>query len=258
MTTAEGPLATVAIPARLASSRLERKVLADIGGKTMLQRTYEVAVAAACGPVVILTDAPEVVQAARSFGAAVRMTDPALESGTARIASVVDEFVTEVVINLQGDAPIASPDVVARSAREAARVGAPVTLPVYRITNPEDVHDPDFTKVLRGHDGRVLYCSRHAVPYVRDVPPGEWPSVVPYWGPVGLYAYATDFLRSYPGLPSSRLEAVERLEQLRWLEAGIWIHSFEAEPMPGPSVNTSAQLERVRAIITERERATKP
>ncbi len=217
----------------------------------MLRRTYEVALAAECGPVMVLTDSEEVLAEVESFGGDARMTDPDLPSGTARIASVVDDLTTDVVINLQGDAPLADPEVIARSAREAAQTGAPVTIAVYRITRPGDVHDDAVTKILRGHDGRVLYCSRSPVPHVREVAPEDWASTVNFWAPVGLYAYQRDFLRTFPALPESELARVERLEQLQWLEAGVRIHSFESDPMPGPSVNTLDQLERVREIFAQ-------
>lgn len=247
------PQATVVIPARLESSRLPSKVLADIAGKTMLERTHEVASRAACGPVLVLTDAEEVADEVRSFGGEVMLTSPELESGTARIASVVDELSTEIVVNLQGDAPLTDPAVVAATAAEAARGGAPVTMPVYPMTQAEDVTDPSVVKVVRAHDGRALYCSRSPVPHVRGEPAEEWPQSASFWGHVGLYAYTRDFLRSFDHLPVSPLEHSERLEQLRWLEAGLRLHTFEVEPQ-GPSVDTPAQLDRVRAAFLARER----
>lgn len=245
------PATIVAIPARLQSSRLPRKVLADIAGRTMLRRTYDVAVAARLGSVVVLTDAEEVAEEVRGFGGEALMTDAALESGTARIASVVERLGAEVVVNLQGDAPLTDPAIVAASARELVSSGADVALPAYRMTRPEDVQDPSVVKVVRAHDGRVLYCSRSPVPYVRDVPAEDWPSAAQFWGHVGIYAYGAGFLRAFAGLPASRLEDTERLEQLRWLEAGLHLHSFEVAPQ-GPSVDTPGQLERVRATFLER------
>ena len=242
--------AAVVIPARLESSRLPRKVLADIGGQTMLRRTHEVAVRARCGPVLVATDSEEVAEEVRSFGGQAMMTGASLESGTARIASIVDQLAADVVVNLQGDAPLTDPAVVTESARQAAESGAPVTMPVYRMLRPEDVHDPSVVKVVRAHDGRTLYCSRSPVPYVREAA-SEFPDAASFWGHVGLYAYSRDFLRSFPALPVSPLEQAERLEQLRWLEAGLSIHTFEVEPQ-GPSVDTPTQLERVRGILADR------
>jgi 3-deoxy-manno-octulosonate cytidylyltransferase (CMP-KDO synthetase) len=240
--------AVIAIPARLLSSRLPRKVLSDIGGQSMLRRTYQVAVAAGCGPVVVLTDAEEVAAEARSFGATVMLTEPELDSGTARIASVVDRLEAEVVVNLQGDAPLMDPSVLARSVREARRSDASVTMPVYRITTGRDLHDASVVKVVRAHDGRALYCSRSPVPHVRDVRAESWTSAATFWAHVGLYAYRRRFLEMFWDLPPSSLEQTERLEQLRWLEAGLRVHTFEVDPQ-GPSVDTPADLAHVRAMV---------
>jgi 3-deoxy-manno-octulosonate cytidylyltransferase (CMP-KDO synthetase) len=242
----------IAIPARLQSNRLPRKVLADIGGKTLLERTHEVAVRADAGPVVVLTDSEEVADVVAAFGGEARLTDAELESGTARIAAVAHDLAGDTVVNLQGDAPLTDPSVVAQAAREAAASGAPITMPVYPLTNADEIHDPNVVKVLRAHDGETLYCSRSAVPHVRDAPAADWPRHARFWGHVGLYAYSADFLRTFDSLPASQLEETERLEQLRWLEAGLRIHTFEVEPQ-GTSVDTPAQLERVRAAFAARE-----
>ncbi|HEY1538450.1 MAG TPA: 3-deoxy-manno-octulosonate cytidylyltransferase [Solirubrobacteraceae bacterium] len=247
-------LATVvAIPARLQSSRLPRKVLADIAGRTMLRRTHDVALASQAGRVVVLTDAEEVAAEVRAFGGEVLLTDPELTSGTARIASVAERLQAEVVVNFQGDAPLTDPAIVAACAREHRAIGAAaVTMPVYRMHSSEDVQDPSVVKVVRAHDGRVLYCSRSPVPHVRDAPPPDWPSATSFWGHVGLYAYGAEFLRAFGALPPSPLEDTERLEQLRWLEAGLHLHTFEVSPQ-GPSVDTPGQLERVRAAFLARD-----
>lgn len=246
-----GVSAVIAIPARLQSSRLPRKMLLDVGGATLLQRTHEVAVAAGLGRVVVLTDAEEVAEEVRGFGGEVLLTDPELESGTARIASVAGELGSDVVVNLQGDAPLTDPSVLTRCAEAAVESAAAVTLAAYRITSIDDLQDPNVVKVVRGRDGRVLYCSRSPVPHVRDHPMAAWPEVGPVWGHCGIYAYGAGFLRDFPSLPPSPLEELERLEQLRWLEAGLHLHSIEVEPQ-GPSVDTPQQLERVRAAFAER------
>lgn len=179
------------------------------------------------------------------------MTDPELESGTARIASVIDELDTDVVVNLQGDAPLIEPSVIGEAAAEAARTGAPVTMAVYRLTRTEDIVDPNTVKVVRAHSGRVLYCSRAAIPHVRDLSMDGFDKPA-HWGHCGIYAYTRGFLRDFADLPASPLEGIERLEQLRWLEAELAINSFEVPPQ-GPSVDTAADLQRVRIAFAERE-----
>ncbi len=242
----------VAIPARLGSTRLERKVLTDIAGQTLLHRTHDVAVAASVGPVVVLTDSEEVAAEVRAFGGEALLTAPQLDSGTARVAAVVDVLDADIVVNLQGDAPLTDPSVVARSAQEAGASGAAVTMAVYELEHAADLHDPSVVKVVRGHDGRVLYCSRSAIPHVRDVPTDRWTQRAHCLGHSGIYAYDRSFLRRFHELPPSPLEDAERLEQLRWLQAGLHVHSFLVEPQ-GPSVDTAEQLERVRAAFALRE-----
>jgi 3-deoxy-D-manno-octulosonate cytidylyltransferase len=244
--------ATVVIPARLESSRLARKLLADIGGRTMLDRTHEVAIRAGCGPVLVATDSEEVADEVRRFGGDVVMTSAEIQSGTERIASIVDQLDTDVVVNLQGDAPLTDPEVIAQAAREAAQSGAPVTMPVYRMARSEQVHDPSVVKVVRAHDGSTLYCSRSPVPHVRGAVADAWAETATFWGHVGLYAYTRTFLQGFGELPDSELEDAERLEQLRWLDAGLRIHTFEVEPQ-GPSWDAQAQLESVRQLLEAHE-----
>lgn len=241
----------IVIPARLRSTRLPDKVLLPLGDRTLLEHSHDVAVRADCGPVLVLTDAEAVAYAVRAFGGEVVMTDPALESGTARIASIAHRLDCDVIVNLQADSPLLDPSVLAEAAAEAERSAADVTLPVYRLTTDDDVHDPNVVKVVRGADGRVLYCSRSPVPHVRDHN-GTWLNRgTRFWGHAGVYAYRGSFLRSFDTLPASALEDAERLEQLRWLEAGASLHSFEVDPQP-PSVDTVADLERVRELLQER------
>ena len=240
--------ATIAIPARLRSSRLARKVLADLGGRTMLERTHEVAVRAGCGPVVVLTDDPEVAAEVWRFGGTAMMTRPEHASGTERIAEVAPQLEGDVVVNLQADAPFTDPAVVAQLADAARTGGAPVTMPVCPLVTEEEVHDPSVVKVVLDRSGRVLLCSRSPVPHVREAAAGAWLDHAPYWGHPGLYAYSRAFLAALPGLPPSALEDAERLEQLRWLEAGVEVRAFAVAPQ-GPSIDTPADLERARASL---------
>jgi 3-deoxy-manno-octulosonate cytidylyltransferase (CMP-KDO synthetase) len=198
--------------------------------------------------VLVLVDSEELASVVDGFGGTALMTDPAAESGTARIASVADRIEAEVVVNLQGDAPLTDPAVIAEAAAVAARTPAPVTMPVYPLEDADAVQDPSVVKVIRATDGRALYCSRSPVPYVRDHPPERWPEAARFWGHIGLYAYKRDFLLSFGELRRAGLESAEHLEQLRWIEAGIHLDTFEAASQ-GPSVDTQAQLDQVREIF---------
>ena len=263
----------VAVPARLASSRLPGKVLADIGGKPMIQRVLEQC-AKANGPVdvVLCTDSEQLQQLSWDLGFPVLMTPASCNSGSERIASVVDQLVARAwceevdswdvqtrharlsstaVINVQGDQPFLDPSVVTEMVSQfclSDSVPAVVT-PVYRLTH-QTIHNPSVVKTLLAHDGRALYFSRSAIPHVRDVDLDQWHQHTDYWGHVGIYGFRGDVLATWNQLPFSPLEAVERLEQLRLIEAGLTIATF---PVAGTSlsVDTSDQLEQAREILSE-------
>ncbi|TCD58227.1 3-deoxy-manno-octulosonate cytidylyltransferase family protein [Synechococcus sp. BS55D] len=260
----------VAVPARLASSRLPDKVLADIGGQPMIQRVLEQC-AKADGPatVVLCTDSQRLQGLAEAWGFPVLMTSEACSSGSERIASVADQLValawdeqpdgwdattreqrlsSTAVINVQGDQPFLDPAVVTAMVAEFSRrdpVPAVVT-PVYRL-QPDTIHNPAVVKTLLAHDGRALYFSRSAIPHVRDVDPADWHRHSPYWGHVGMYGFRGDVLAGWDQLPASPLEDLERLEQLRLLEAGHTIATFRVEGT-SLSVDTAEQLEEARRM----------
>ena len=260
----------VAVPARLASSRLPDKVLAEIGGKPMIQRVLEQC-AKAQGPVsvVLCTDSPRLQQLAEGWGFPVLMTSEDCSSGSERIASVTDQLVARAwkeqaglwdpaqrvqrlastaVINVQGDQPFLEPDVVTAMVEEFGRrdpVPAVVT-PVYRLQH-DTIHNPAVVKTLLAHDGRALYFSRSAIPHVRDVEPSQWHQHTDYWGHVGMYGFRGDVLAAWDQLPASPLEELERLEQLRLIEAGYTIATFRVKGT-SLSVDTAEQLEQARQL----------
>jgi len=248
----------VAVPARLESSRLPGKVMADIGGKPMLQRVLE-RCSQATAPVAVFfcTDSPELTEAASSWGFDVILTSPACESGSDRIASVADQLLARggscepnrtLIINVQGDQPFIDPAVIDAMAAEFNRRSPTpeVLTPVYRLSS-EKVHNPNVVKTLIAADGRALYFSRSAVPHVRDIDPAHWPQHTIYWGHVGIYGFRADVLQRWNSLPHSPLEHTEKLEQLRLIEAGITIGTFPVEG-ESLSVDTAEQLEQARAI----------
>ncbi|MAR07369.1 MAG: 3-deoxy-manno-octulosonate cytidylyltransferase [Cyanobium sp. NAT70] len=251
----------VAVPARLQSSRLPNKVLAEIGGKPMIQRVLE-RCQQAQGPdvVVLCTDSEPLQQLAEDLGVPVLMTSDQCSSGSERIASVADQLLAlawgdqqpdplrTAVINVQGDQPFLDPAVVTAMIDAFARfdpVPAVVT-PVYRL-QPETIHNPNVVKTLLAHDGRALYFSRSAIPHVRDVDPAEWHTRATYWGHVGMYGFRADVLAQWDQLPVSPLEDLERLEQLRLIEAGHTIATFEVAGT-SLSVDTAEQLEQARSM----------
>jgi 3-deoxy-manno-octulosonate cytidylyltransferase (CMP-KDO synthetase) len=261
----------VAIPARLDSSRLPRKLLADVGGKAMLQRVLERCLGARSPLAVVLcTDSRELQAAVASWGLAERvpvlLTGPHCTSGSDRLASVLPELLAFAaaaggsqdpsstwILNVQGDQPFVDPaviDAMAHHCKELssrADAGAPAVLtPVYRLA-AATIHNPAVVKCLLAADGRCLTFSRSALPHVRDVPPDQWHAHASYWGHVGIYAYRADVLARWPDLPSSALEQAEKLEQLRLLEAGIAIGSF-AVAGDSLSVDTAEQLAQAQRL----------
>ena len=260
----------VAVPARLASSRLPDKVLAEIGGKPMIQRVLE-RCSQADGPaaVVLCTDSPTLQDLTVGWGFPVLMTSETCSSGSERIASVADQLVamawgeqaeawdvmqrqqklrSTAVINVQGDQPFLDPSVVTLMVEEFGRrdpVPAVVT-PVYRLASAT-IHNPAVVKTLLAHDGRALYFSRSAIPHVRDVDPADWHQKAPYWGHVGMYGFRGDVLAGWDQLPASPLEDLERLEQLRLIEAGHTIATFRVAGT-SLSVDTQEQLEEARRL----------
>ena len=260
----------VAVPARLASSRLPDKVLADIGGQPMVQRVLNrCSQSEGLSAVVLCTDSERLQDLALSWGYPVLMTSAACSSGSERIASVADQLVAlawgeqvddwdvhqrqerlqcTAVINVQGDQPFLDPAVVTQMVTEfGRRVPVPaVVTPVYRLS-AETIHNPAVVKTLLAHDGRALYFSRSAIPHVRDVDPAEWHRYSTYWGHVGMYGFRGDVLAEWGQLPVSPLEDLERLEQLRLIEAGHTIATFPVEGI-SLSVDTPEQLDEARKL----------
>jgi len=250
------PCVVVAVPARLESARLPGKVLADIAGKPMLQHVLErCRQAKGVAAVVVCTDSEQVRADAEAWGFPVLMTSPDCSSGSERLASVVTELVAAaggsssdtLVINVQGDQPLLDPGIIETLvAQFVALQRPPVLTPVYPVA-ADKLHDPNVVKVLRARDGRAITFSRSALPHLRGVPPEQWADHTTYWGHVGLYGYRADVLAGWMALPASPLEELEKLEQLRMIEAGIPLLTYAVD-QDCLSVDTQEQLEQARAL----------
>jgi 3-deoxy-manno-octulosonate cytidylyltransferase (CMP-KDO synthetase) len=242
---------TVIIPARLASTRLPGKPLADLGGKPMVVRVAERALASGASRIVVATDHADIAAACAAHGIEVCMTRADHPSGTDRIAEVARALnlaPDEVVVNLQGDEPLIAPALLAACASRIAG-DTPMATCAHPIADAADVFNPNVVKVVLDKFGRALYFSRAAIPWHRDafaqsqqtLPAGDAPL-----RHIGLYAYSNAFLQLYPGLEPAPLESVEALEQLRVLWHGypIAVHITDAAPAAG--VDTPDDLARVR------------
>lgn len=243
---------TVAIPARLASARLPRKLLARLGGKPLLQHVWERArQAAGVDQLVVVTDADELAEVVRAFGGLALPSSPDCDNGTARIASVLEDLRGELVINVQADQPLLDPGLLSRLIERWRAAPCDVLTPVYRLDDPAELEASEVVKVALDNQQRALYFSRSAIPHVRDAARERWPLEAPCWGHVGIYGYRRSALERYRELPASPLERAEKLEQLRWLTAGHRVQTFETA-RPGPRVDTPEQLEQLRALLERR------
>ncbi len=238
------------IPARLASTRLPRKMLRELAGQPLLGWVYRAAAASnALDGLLVATDAPEIADYCRAEGFAVEMTSPQLASGTDRVHAVAQSVPAEIYVNIQGDEPLLEAEqldtLVALFRNPDVQVGTLKTR-----CPEEDVANPNAVKVVTDAAGRALYFSRATIPFDRD---GAGSSKIERWKHLGFYGYRREALRRFPTLPASRLEAAERLEQLRFLEAGIPIHVAETA-IDTIGVDTEDDLHRAEQRLLARRR----
>lgn len=245
----------VAIPARYASTRLPGKPLLDLGGRPMVVRVAERALAAGARDVVVATDDARIEAALAGTGVPVVLTRADHPSGTERLAEVArirGWAADTVIVNLQGDEPLAPVSGIRAAAEALAASDAPMATLATPIEDAETLFSPSAVKVVRDARGRALYFSRAPIPWARDAFAASH-TVLPEGGPwlrhIGLYAYRAGFLDAYTRLPPAPSELWESLEQLRVLHAGHAIQvALAPEPFPA-GVDTPEDLVRVRAIL---------
>ncbi|WJF89674.1 3-deoxy-manno-octulosonate cytidylyltransferase [Paraburkholderia bonniea] len=250
------------VPARLASTRLPNKPLADIGGKPMVVRVAERARAAGASQVLVASDAPAVLDAARQHGFEAVLTRADHPSGTDRLAEVAAQFGWSddtLIVNVQGDEPLIDPALVRGvAAHLAANPGCAIATAAHPITDPADIFNPNVVKVVLDARDIALYFSRAPIPWARDAYQPHWPEIgamptppaaVTVYRHIGLYAYRAQFLRTYPTLTQAPIEQAEALEQLRALWHGERIAVLLTSDAPLPGVDTPADLARVQALF---------
>jgi 3-deoxy-manno-octulosonate cytidylyltransferase (CMP-KDO synthetase) len=235
--------AIAVIPARLASTRLPRKVLRQIAGRPMLAWVYEAARAApGLEQVIVATDSEEIMELCRQHGWKARLTSPQHRSGTDRVHEIACSVSAEVYVNVQGDEPLTRPEhiaaLLALMSDSSVQVGTLKT-----PATPEDGANPNAVKVVTDAAGRALYFSRAGIPFDRDRTGAARP-----YKHLGFYAYRKAALDRFCALPESGLERSERLEQLRFLENGIPIHVAETA-FDTVGVDTEDDLRRVEQIL---------
>ncbi|MDI9371008.1 MAG: 3-deoxy-manno-octulosonate cytidylyltransferase [Synergistaceae bacterium] len=235
------------IPARYASTRLPAKPLADVCGKTLVQRVYERASeSGVLDRLVVATDDERIMEAVRGFGGEAVLTSPDHPDGTSRVAEAVRPFDCDIVLNIQGDEPLLDPVMVEEAANllveDETALSATLCSP---LSNQALLDDPSAVKVVRDLRGFALYFSRSLIPFVR-VSEGA----PPVYEHIGIYSFRRDFLYRFVSLPPTPLSRAESLEQLKILEHGYNMKvGVTCGAKLGPSVDTPEDLEEVRRII---------
>ena len=243
---------TVIIPARLASSRLPEKALADIAGKPMVVRVAERAKLSEAQRIVVATDHTAIAAACSEYGIEAVLTGKQHTSGTARLAEaalLLGMADSDIAVNVQGDEPLIDPSLINRTAELLGSSSAQMATAAHPIADVAEFLNPNCVKVVLDQRRNALYFSRAPIAWPRDAF-AETQAVLPEgFAPlrhIGLYAYRVGFLHQYVGLPPSPLESIESLEQLRVLWHGGKIAVTVCDNAPAAGVDTAEDLQRVR------------
>lgn len=250
----------IVIPARYASQRFPQKLMADLGGKPVLQWVYELSLKAGAQSVTVATDHDIIYQAALEFGASAIMTRDNHENGTERLAEVADKAgwkEDEIIVNVQGDEPFLPVALIHSCVAALYRdKEAEMATVACAIDEAADFFNPNVVKVVCDEMQRALYFSRAPVPWNRDgfasvgSKEGYLPVDFPALRHIGLYVYRARLLAKYADLPMSPLERWEKLEQLRFLHQGIKVQVALADDLPSHGVDTKEDLEKLRYQLT--------
>lgn len=227
----QGKKVLAVIPARFASTRFPGKPLVDLGGKPMIQRTYErVKAVEGFDRIIIATDDRRIFDVAEAFGAEVMMTSSNHLTGTDRCAEVLSRLgeTVDYVVNIQGDEPFIEPEQLREVAAGFASASPILTL-IKKIQDSETLFNINTPKVILDEAGNALYFSRQTIPFLRGVEPTDWLSKHTFYKHIGLYAYRADILPGLSALKPTSLELAESLEQLRWIQNGIRIKAIETQ-----------------------------
>lgn len=241
------------IPARFGSTRFPGKPLALIHGKSMISRVYEQAGKCALfSKLVVATDDQRIFDHVTSFGGRVMMTATDHPNGTSRCREVLENAGEQfdAVVNIQGDEPYIHPDQISDLIRCLETGGAPVATLVKTITREEDLDNPNVVKVTRQANGLALYFSRSPIPFCR---PSERTTMLEkglFFRHIGIYAYRSRILRVLPSLKPTTLEEAESLEQLRWLEQGVYINTA-ITGYDNHAVDTPEDVVRVEQLFSK-------
>jgi len=242
------------IPARYASSRLPGKPLADIQGHPMIEWVYKRAARVReFDEVIVATDDQRIFDTVTEFGGSAEMTSTDLPSGTDRVAAIANTRDADIVVNLQGDEPLIIPRVLQDLCATFEFPDVVMSTPIRKILNEKELREPNNARVVIDNNKDALYFTRAVIPFdLNQDSVLEGISKGIYYKHIGIYAYRREFLLKLAGLPLGRLEEIEKLEQLRVLENGYKIRTFETNYL-SMSVDTEQELNYINKFIEEQE-----
>jgi 3-deoxy-manno-octulosonate cytidylyltransferase (CMP-KDO synthetase) len=232
------------IPARLASSRLPQKLMKVLHGKTIIRRTYEAVVATNLfSEVIVVCDDEILLNEITRYGGKAKMSALAHESGSDRIAEIASNIDADIVVNIQGDEPFIQKEALEKVIQLFSNPDAQVTSLKKRITDLNQIQNPNCVKVVTDLEGKALYFSRSAIPFDRD-----GTNDTAYYQHIGVYAYRKEALLKFTQLPVSALENIEKLENLRMLENGMTIYLAEID-LVGISIDTEEDFVNAESYL---------
>ncbi len=239
------------VPARFGSTRFPGKPLADINGKSMIQRVYEQCIQAnRLSKVVIATDDEKIFNHVQEFGGHAVITSPQHQSGTDRCAEVIEKIGAEnwdVVINIQGDEPFIHPEQIDLICSAFEVQETKLATIVKKITSVDELFNHNNVKVILNKRNEVVYFSRTPIPYNRNFPEQEWLKYSVYYKHIGIYGYSTQTLLEVSKLAKTNLEVTESLEQLRWIENGYSIRA-EITSLDSIAIDTPDDLLKIKLL----------
>ena len=242
--------AAIAIPTRMSSTRFPGKPLAMLGGKTVIERVYQRCLESKLAEkAVILTDSPEIIEFAEKIGAPAIMTSPKCNSGTERIIEAFDEIGAEFVVNVQGDEPFISPKLIDGLIEIRNNTKCDLVTAASKITDVENLTNPNVVKVLRDVRGKAIYFSRSPLPFIRgEADYSKWLSRTDYWRHIGIYGYSKEALSRYENFGECVLEKCEMLEQLRFIANGMAFEVAETQ-YESIGIDTPADLQAAEEFL---------
>lgn len=239
------------VPARFGSTRFPGKPLADINGKTMIQRVYEQCKKSTrLSQVLIATDDDRILNHVKEFGGEAILTSPQHQSGTDRCAEIIEKIGADkwdAVINIQGDEPYIHPEQIDLLCSTFDNPHTKISTLVKKIDSTSELFNHNNVKVILNKKKEAIYFSRSPIPYNRNFPEQEWLKYSTYYKHIGIYGYRTKTLHEISKLAKTNLEITESLEQLRWIENGYTIHA-EVTSLESVAIDTPDDLLRIKTI----------